>query len=194
MPISTTLSPTTLDPALLGICHWMGYRHQLYRHYPLTEGALVSELAGLLSAHLDSSLSVVLEQSYSTLAPGGVAAERADIVIGPRSTLSELGRRTVVTPIAAIEVKRSKYNDWSKDLAKLSRVWSTQADWTAWILLLDQAISMQDAENRGWVGPNGRASRRRQSWKNLPYVVRRVTRVRSAHANTVHRAVLLELV
>lgn len=197
------LSPEHLDPVLLGICHWMGYRTQLYPHHPLTEGALVAELAGLLRSHLPSELSLVLEQPYSTLGGGGPIRSggrgrpsAVDIAIGPRASLSRRnsGSRKVVHPTVAIEVKRSQLGDWEADLKKLADVWKAST-WTAWVLLLDQRVAADHAEKMGWVGANGRASRRPHASRDaVPYVVRRVKHVQSAHARRVHRAVLLELV
>lgn len=192
-------SARNIDAALMGICHWMGYRHQLYPHHPLTEGALVGELAGLLSAHLHTDLAVVLEQPYSTFSGALTAPVRgrppaADIVIGARSSITQVGDRRLVSPNVVIEVKRSQHNDWPADLKKLSTVWSPTAGWTAWVLLLDQAVAVGDAARRGWVGAAGRASRKRQQSRDgIPFVVRRVTHTQSAHALRVHRAVLLEL-
>ena len=199
--MSPTYSPKDMDAALLGICHWMGYRHQLYPHHQLTEGALVGELAGLLSAHLHTDLKVVLEQPYDTLVrttsnahPGRPKA--VDIVIGPRCSISRINNRQVVAPTVAIEVKRSKVNKgWQEDLKKLSTVWSSNAGWKAWVLLLDQAVAKDDAARRGWIGRAGHASRKRHRLPGGPsFFIRRVTHTQSAHARRVHRAVLLELV
>ena len=44
--------PSWTDDALQGISFWIGHHRALYRHHTLPEGAIVAELASLISRHL----------------------------------------------------------------------------------------------------------------------------------------------
>ena len=52
--MTTILSriPAWADDALQGITFWIGHRRAMYRHHELTEGAIVAELANLISHRL----------------------------------------------------------------------------------------------------------------------------------------------
>lgn len=61
--------PKFLENALQGLAFWIGHRHAFFRHYPLTEGALVGEMCNLIQANLSDSLILVPECQYSRLVP-----------------------------------------------------------------------------------------------------------------------------
>jgi hypothetical protein len=46
--------PKWAERALQGLAFWIGCRHSLYAHYPLSEGALVAEACNLIYANLDA--------------------------------------------------------------------------------------------------------------------------------------------
>jgi len=82
--------PAWVASALQGITHWIGHRRCLYRHYPLSEGALVAEVCNLIHANLSDEYLLKCEVQYSTLIPRDEApAEltdraRADLVVFER--------------------------------------------------------------------------------------------------------------
>lgn len=55
--------------ALQGVAYWMGHRSCLYRHYPLSEGALVAEICNLIHANLPDKYELTCEVQYSKLLP-----------------------------------------------------------------------------------------------------------------------------
>ena len=73
--------PIWVNPLLQGTSFWMGYKTQLYRHYPLTEGAIVGEAVALLKGNLDSNFRLECERMYKELNVPIETKERADLVI-----------------------------------------------------------------------------------------------------------------
>lgn len=59
--------PIWLKQALRGVVCWIGHRRCLYRHYPLTEGAIVAELCNLIAANLPSDMRLHCEEMYRDL-------------------------------------------------------------------------------------------------------------------------------
>jgi len=71
-----------ISEVLQGLAYWIGYKQQLYRHYPIREGEIVGELLSLSSSRFDSKYMVEAEVMYKSLCKGwGKKTERADIVI-----------------------------------------------------------------------------------------------------------------
>lgn len=52
MPPALNRIPSWAEDALQGITFWIGHRRSMYRHHELTEGAIVAELANLISHRL----------------------------------------------------------------------------------------------------------------------------------------------
>lgn len=48
--------PSWIITSLQGLAFWIGYKRALYRDYPLSEGALVTELRSLIHANLPDEL------------------------------------------------------------------------------------------------------------------------------------------
>ena len=71
-----------ISEVLQGLAYWIGYKQQLYRHYPIREGEIVGELLSLFSSKFDSNYMIEAEVMYKSLCKGwGKTTERADIVI-----------------------------------------------------------------------------------------------------------------
>lgn len=78
----TKIFTKNIEEVLQGLVYWIGYKQQLYRHYPIREGEIVGELLALLSAIFDSNYKIEAEVMYKSLSKGwGKTTERADIVI-----------------------------------------------------------------------------------------------------------------
>lgn len=109
---STNGKPVWVESALQGLAFWMGYRKQLYRHHPLPEGAMVAELAAIMSANLREGDRLACEYLYSK------ATDAEDRSLVDIAILKE------EVPHTFIEVKRG--NAWirllEKDMLKLWRV------------------------------------------------------------------------
>lgn len=100
--------PPAFGPALQGVTYWMGHRSCMYRHYPLSEGAIVAEVCNLLYANLDAGFHLECEVQYTDLlaavAPTvDVLTEkaRADLVV-----YKEIDGSDELVPKYVIEVKR----------------------------------------------------------------------------------------
>lgn len=100
--------PLWAQRSLQGLTYWMGHRRCLYRHYPLSEGALVAEMCNLIHANLPDSLMLTCEVQYEKLLPGtaqpGILTHRAraDLVI-----LRKASNGSDPQPKFIIEVKRA---------------------------------------------------------------------------------------
>lgn len=104
-----------LERALQGLAFWIGHRHSLFRHYPLSEGALVAEACNLIQTNIPRDLLLMPECQYKNLVPtcatlAGVAERaRADLVICD-SAAGRVGRDGALAPHAkyVLEVKRGR--------------------------------------------------------------------------------------
>ena len=87
MSVNLEQWPAWAEEALQGLAFWIGHRHALYRHYPLSEGALVAETCNLIHNHLKGDELLLCEQPYRRLVPRGMEAKglgaksRADLVV-----------------------------------------------------------------------------------------------------------------
>lgn len=117
-----------LETALQGLAFWIGHRHSLYPHYPLSEGALVAEACNLIQANLPHDLVLFPECLYRNLvAPkasvSGIGSQaRADLVLASSTSLG-VGRDGNISAHAkfVIEVKRGNASAQSinADLVRL---------------------------------------------------------------------------
>lgn len=106
--------PKWAEQALQGLAFWIGHRHALYRHYPLSEGALVAETCNLIHAHLGDGELLLCEQQYKRLVPvrtlpvGFGSKSRADLVVISGIDSKEAKAMTTLAEfaVAVVEVKR----------------------------------------------------------------------------------------
>lgn len=74
-----------IDPLLQGLTFWVGYKHQLYPHHHINEGAIQSEAALLIQANRYDGDKLYCEKSYSEIVSSnhnsGKNDVRADIYI-----------------------------------------------------------------------------------------------------------------
>lgn len=96
-----TEPPAWLKDALQGLAFWMGYRQALYRHYPLSEGAIVAQACSLIQANLPDDRHLYPEVMYKKLQPEKTGKEqkgqkdqtRADLVICKYSLEKHVNRK-----------------------------------------------------------------------------------------------------
>jgi len=91
--------PKWAEPLLQGLSYWLGYKKQLYRHYPLSEGAIIGEALHLIYSNIGEGEKLECEVMYNMLNENinHMGNARADIVIKNPNDI----------PIHVIETKRS---------------------------------------------------------------------------------------
>lgn len=107
--------PAWAENALQGLAFWIGHRQSLYRHYPLSEGALVAETCNLIHTHLDTGSILLCEEQYRHLYPVGLtpstmaSKSRADLTVVRGITATEAKKAPSLAEfvVAVIEVKRA---------------------------------------------------------------------------------------
>jgi len=117
--------PNWTEELLTGLAFWVGYKRQYYRHYPLSEGAIVAESLSLLNAKI-SSQKLLPEVQYKNLCPvdnsNNFNLERADIVI--TNTKSKKNEDLSGDIDCVIEVKRYSAGEIliERDLERLAKL------------------------------------------------------------------------
>ena len=88
-----------INHLLQGLTFWIGYKHHLYPHHPIKEGAIQNEALALINSSLNDGDKVHSEKKYSSIGSrhsiNKIGHEKADIFIEKRS-----GKKIV------IEIKR----------------------------------------------------------------------------------------
>lgn len=179
--------PEWLEPALQGITFWIGHRRSMYRHYPLTEGAIVAELCNLIHAQLRDGRRLDCEEPYKEIlgtqsAKGSSSNQRADLVVTAGATSNNY--------VAVIEVKRgnSSNADIDEDIRRLASVKVARAGTRAFLIVVSEGI-----RPRRFVNNAGRAIRKHES--GMRYAVRRVCAASPSvkRGNRANYAVLVEI-
>jgi hypothetical protein len=135
--------PTWAERALQGIAYWIGHRRCLYRHYPLSEGALVAEVCNLIHANLPDKLSLSCEVQYSSLIhrdekPTELTDRaRADLVVAEKA----INPDDEATPKFIIEVKwaSAPKAQIDADLRRLSAVRGIRPDLRTFLFVISEA-------------------------------------------------------
>ena len=132
--------PRWLRDPLQSLAFWVAYQHQVYRHHPLPEGAIVAELTRLVDAELASERSLVREVMYREIASQAGAGwgdgSRCDMAVLRTGADDEPGEFE-----AAIEVKRS----WAaesvldEDLIALHQLRQANPGIRAFLVIVSQA-------------------------------------------------------
>lgn len=139
--------PSWLVTALQGLTFWIGYKRALYRDYPLSEGALVTELRSLIHANLPDELFLKCEVSYAKLVqdpnrPKPIAGRtRADFVVASRVECPEKTRGWKYKSEFVVELKRAEASARliDHDLARLAAFESCQKGARAFLIVLSEA-------------------------------------------------------
>lgn len=132
-----------MERALQGVAYWVGHRRCLYRHYPLSEGALVAEVCNLIHANLPDKLSLLCEVQYSSLIhrdekPTELTVRaRADLVVAEQTTNPDDDE----TPKYIIEVKRAAApkSQIDADLRRLSAVRAIRPEIRTFLFIISEA-------------------------------------------------------
>ncbi len=78
--------PQWLIDAMQGVTFWIGHRRTIFRHYPLSESALVTEACNLIQANISENYYLFPEQTYKKLSKAPLPPildkqKRADLAI-----------------------------------------------------------------------------------------------------------------
>ena len=192
--------PDWSEKALQGLAFWIGHRHALYRHHPLSEGALVAEACNLIHANLDSGERLHCEVQYSDLVPTGTwppelgPRSRADLVIVREAPAPAAHRSLVDQVVAVIEVKRAAAprSQIDYDLKRLAILKVANLKVRALLFVIAEAH-----RPKRFVVPEGRAILGKQSIIGVDahYRVRRACKAAAAFSGkeTAHYACIVEV-
>jgi hypothetical protein len=140
--------PRWTTTALQGLVFWIGYKRSLYRDYPLSEGALVTELRSLIHANLSDELFLHCEVAYSKLAGKGAirpeiiaGSVRADLVVATASESTKTAGKTIYSPHVVMEFKRARAPaaQITKDLQRLAAFAALRPEARAFLLVLSES-------------------------------------------------------
>lgn len=193
--------PSWAERSLQGLAYWIGWTHERYPFWPLSEGSMVAETRAAIAARLDSSQAVIAEVAtrYLLSADSAVAADirkgRVDLVIvrhrkGKIAKKSQIGRAATTL----IEIKRGKASlgELKKDLVRLAQIVATLvSDTRAFLIVGCESGKVPTAFVRKGVLVRGE-----QSIDGGVYFVRRVWRASQAKTSikVSHSVVLVEVV
>lgn len=140
--------PDWLTTSLQGLAFWIGYKRALYRDYPLSEGALVTELRTLIHANLSDEHFLKCEVAYSklvtkgTIRPKIIAGRvRVDLVIATASESKKIPGKLIYSPHVVMEFKLAKAPAplITKDLQRLAAFQSIRPTTRTFLLVLSEA-------------------------------------------------------
>lgn len=138
--------PAWVTTALQGLTFWIGYKRALYRDYPLSEGALVTELRSLMHANLPDDLFLKCEIGYSHLVkatprPAQIAGRtRADLVVATKIESPKTAGKLVYSPQFVFEFKRAGAPSQAinKDLKRLAAFQEARPSARAFLVVLSE--------------------------------------------------------
>jgi hypothetical protein len=118
-----------VDPVLQALSFWIGYKKELYRHHLLSEGAIVSELAFLISSKLKNGEILKCEKQYKQIVKKVNNQSRADILIENQGE-----------PFVVIEVKRADTGQKliEADLEKLANLKKLKPTLRVFLILVSE--------------------------------------------------------
>ena len=194
--------PAWADKALQGLAFWIGHRRTLYRHHPLSEGALVAEACNLICPSPESGKLLLCEEQYSRLMPnGGWPAElgpraRADLIFlaGISSREAKVSASLLRFAREVIEVKRGSASsrEVQEDLRRLATLKAANSSVRAFLLLVAEARRPQQ-----FISEKGLAIRGKFDipTTGCHYQVRRVCKAASSFngKESCHYAIILEI-
>jgi hypothetical protein len=140
--------PAWATTALQGLAFWIGYKRALYRDYPLSEGALVTELRSLIHANLSDEHFLHCEVAYSKLSPKRTdrpkiiaGSVRADLVVATASESQKTPGKLIYSPHVVMEFKRARAPaaQITKDLQRLAAFLSIRPAARAFLLVLSES-------------------------------------------------------
>lgn len=180
--------PGWITTSLQGLTFWIGYKRSLYRDYPLSEGALVTELRSLMHANLPDELFLKCEVGYSHLVraprPEPIAGRtRADLVAVTKTESPDKPGKVIYTPKHVFEFKRAgaPVREIEKDLKRLAAFQVARPNARAFLVVLSEA-----GRNDRFVTEDGktRIGKHQVAGMNATYHIRRTVKAASAYTNT----------
>lgn len=194
--------PTWAEQALQGLSFWIGHRHALYRHYPLSEGALVAETCNLIHAHLETGESLICEEQYKRLLPLGASTSglgsksRADLTVVRGISPSKAKDIPTLAGhiVSVVEVKRASAPkaQIDYDLQRLATLKTAMPSVRALLFLVSEA-----KRPSRFVSKEGRAilGERAIPGTSATYRVRRACKATAAFSgkDTAHYACIIEV-
>jgi hypothetical protein len=175
--------PSWSEPLLQGITFWIGYKKQLYRHYPLSEGAIIGEACHIVYANISESDSLICEKMYKEMGIRGAGQTRADLVIIDKTTQKEK---------IIIEVKRNSASGKliNDDLKRLAEVKKTKKNVRCFLLLVSQSL-----RPKAFVNDNGMAVKKTFPFTDFHANVRRACKATGSFKgkDSAHYACLIEV-
>jgi len=141
--------PNWANPLLQGLSYWLGYKKQLFKHYPLSEGAIIGEAVHLIYANISEKDQLYCEVMYKTLNKKlqvSMGNQRADVVIKNKTDTN-----------CIIEVKRIQATERliEDDFLKLSRAKSEMPNTRCFLLLVAQGRRPSNYVNEDGVAIRG---------------------------------------
>jgi len=103
-----------------GLVYWIGYKQQLYNHYPIREGEIVGETLALLSSKIDNTFRINAEVMYKNLVDDWDNNQRADIVISQKNKNFDYKKDALF--IIEVKRKESSKSEVNKDLERLAKL------------------------------------------------------------------------
>jgi len=112
--------PNWANEVFQGLVYWIGYKQQLYNHYPIREGEIVGETLSLLSSKIDNVFRINAEVMYKHIVKDWDNNQRADIVISKKNKNFDYKEHALFV----IEVKRKEApeKEVDKDLERLAKL------------------------------------------------------------------------
>ncbi len=175
--------PAWANPLLQGLTFWIGYKKQQYRHYPLSEGALIGEAVNLIYSNIALPEKLKCEVMYKDLQPSvsSLKNRRADIIISDAENTKYV-----------IEVKReqSSKTKIKEDLIKLAEAKKSMPNTRCFLLLVSQRKRPEKYVKEDGDGVDGKIVE-----ENYSLRVRRVCKAASTfkNSNSANYACLIEV-
>ena len=120
--------PKWAPRSLQALAYWIGWSHERYPHWPLSEGAMVAEAQALIASFAPCEMAVMAEVQVSELLNEknvDVRSGRVDLVIAKRENGRRPARSQLLnTASELIEVKRAQtpWSEIERDLVRLARL------------------------------------------------------------------------
>lgn len=193
--------PSWAERSLQGLAYWIGWTHERYPFWPLSEGSMVAEARVAINAWLDSSQAAIAEVATRDLVSADAAAAavvrkgRLDLVIvrcraGRIPKGSQIGRAAT----ALIEIKRGQasHAELMKDLVRLAQIVVNLGRGVRAFLI----VGCESGRTPKAFVRKGVLVRGEKSIKGGVYFVRRVWRASQAKTSrkVSHSVVLVEVV
>lgn len=193
--------PSWTERSLQSLAYWIGWTHERYPFWPLSEGSMVAEARAAIAARLDSSQAAIAEVATQNLVPAAAAAEldlrngRVDLVIVQRINGKIPDESQIrCTARALIEIKRGQasWTEIDKDLNRLAKIVGKLKIGTRAFLI----VGCEHGNAPKEFVRNGVAIRGRHPVTDGMYIVRRVWRANPARISirAASMVVLVEVV